>query len=79
MSMDLIMLYLDEMPKIDAQEHLQMVTVYALGSGSLKKEDSNRVMRDLQRRAYGTQKAPPATPEALEAMGIAIKKEKKKR
>jgi len=59
------------MPRLTAEEMLETSNAVALGSGSLKRGDRQRLMRELIARAGG-RRAPPADPLALAMMGIAV-------
>lgn len=78
MPMHLLSVYQEEMGQIDASEHLAMITAFAVGSGSLTKHDSQRIISQLQRAASGKRKKTiSASPGLLASMGIAVEKVKK--
>lgn len=73
------MIYQEELPKIEASEHLALISSFAVASGSLKKNDSTRVLNQLERAAAGKrrERARPS-PMALAAMGIGVEIVKRK-
>ena len=76
--MYLFSIYQEEMERIDASEKLAMVTSFAVGSGSLKKYDSQRIISKLQRVAFGKRRESiPASPAVLADIGIEIERIKK--
>jgi hypothetical protein len=69
--------YIEALPKLRAEELLEMVTAFALGSGTLEKHDSRSIMRDWQQRAGQLEAQRQPQPHAdrvanLAAMGIAV-------
>jgi hypothetical protein len=60
------------MPRLQAEEMLDGATMAALGAGSLKRHESERILRDLRRQAGESTRAAPADPRALAMMGIAV-------
>lgn len=68
------MIYQKEMARIEASELLQLVTVYAIGSGNLKRVDSSRLINELQRTAQGgaARKRIKPTVQQLASMGIGV-------
>lgn len=72
--MNLVTIYQKEMGRIEASELLSLITVQALGSGNLKKQDSTKLMNQLQRQAQGgvSKKKIKPTPQQLSAMGIKV-------
>lgn len=72
--MSLLNIYQEEMGKIDASEKLSMITVFAVGSGNLKKTDSTRILNKIQRAAEGGRKKQsiPVSPATLAGVGIGV-------
>ena len=65
--------YLEMLPRIEAGEILNSAAAMALGSGSLKKGDAQRLKSSLERRAHrGSLKAPKADAATLSMMGIGV-------
>lgn len=69
--------YIEALPKLRAEELLEMVTAFALGSGMLEQDDRRRIMRDWQQRAgkLGVERQRQTPQEHLAnltAMGIAV-------
>lgn len=80
MPMDLFLIYQEEMGRIEASERLALITTFALGSGSLKKEDSRRIFSQLERLASGKKQPKEkmvVTRAALADIGIGVEKVKK--
>ncbi len=59
------------MLRIQAADMLDAATVVALGSGSLKKHDAQRITSSLERRA-GQSRAGKVNTALLAAMGIGV-------
>lgn len=74
MPMSLLTIYQKEMARIEALEHLQLITVQALGSGNLRKADSTRLINQLQRTAQGgaVRERIKPSPQQLASMGIKV-------
>ena len=62
------------MPRLKAQETLSLMTAVALGTGSMKKVDLERTLREMRRQAGYSAAQKPASLEELKtrlaAMGI---------
>jgi hypothetical protein len=68
-------LYLEAIPGLIARESMAAVRVVQVGSGQLKKDAAQRIVRGWVRDAQGGRgraRARPATPEMLRAMGIGV-------
>jgi hypothetical protein len=67
------------MARIQASEHLQLISVYAVGGGNLKRSDSTRVINELQRAAQGgaARRRVKPTAQQLAAVGIKVEIVKK--
>ena len=59
------------LPRLQAEETLDAVTAFALGTGNLKPQDARRVHAGLLSRA-NVRAAAPADPRALSMMGIKV-------
>ena len=68
------MIYQKEMARIEASEHLQLVTIQAIGSGNLKKNEATKLINQLQNTARGgaVRRRSKPTPQQLAAMGIKV-------
>lgn len=62
------------LPRLEAQEMLDAVTVAALGGGNSDRKDREKALDALRLRARGgvREKAAKAQPQDLAAMGIAV-------
>ena len=69
MPMTELMHYVDELPKLEAEEQLAAITSAAIGGGNLKKEEANSILRQLRRTARGRRRAQKASPADLGAIG----------
>lgn len=59
------------LPRLRAEEVLEMATAVALGSGTIRKGDAARVHQQLERQARGSDWRPkPMGPDQLAALGI---------
>lgn len=70
MPMTELMHYVDELPKLEAEEQLAAITSAAIGGGNLKKQEANSILRQLRRTARGKRRARKASPGELGAIGI---------
>jgi len=79
MPMNMLNVFQEEMGKIDASEKLSMITSFAVGSGNLKKQESARILNQLQRAAAGGRKrrSVPVSPATLAGVGIGVEIVKK--
>lgn len=63
----------EELPGLQAREAMQTATAVAVGSGSLKKGEAQRVVREWRRLAgRGKRSTAKATPSMLAGMGIKV-------
>lgn len=63
---------LGALPRLEAGETLMAVQAHALGAGTMKPEDSKRMLREIE-QAAGVRRAPrKLSPEALAAIGIGV-------
>jgi hypothetical protein len=60
------------MPRLDAEEQLGQVSALAVGTGSAKKSEADKYLRDLRRMAKGEKKPTARTVDELRAMGIPV-------
>jgi hypothetical protein len=69
--------YMVMLPRLQAEEQLQMIGVVAAGTGSFKPADHKRYVRELERTAEGgrRQRAARATAASLAAIGIQVEVE----
>lgn len=75
------MIYQENIAKIDASEKLSLITALALGNGNLQKNDSTRLIGQLERTAMGgtpKKKQSRPTPQQLAGMGIGVVVKNKK-
>lgn len=63
---------LGALPRLEAGETLMAVQAHALGAGTMKAEDSKRILRDLEQQAGVRRAARKFSPEHLAAMGIRV-------
>jgi len=73
--MGLIRKCLEMIPRLQAEEALQAVSVTALGTGSMQASDAREAKARLARAATGGRREKPraATPDDLVAMGIGVR------
>lgn len=67
--------YLKMLPRLQAEEQIAAVRTAALGSGAYPAEDQERLLRELDERAAGSDKprrARKAQPGDLARMGIGV-------
>jgi hypothetical protein len=64
------------LPRLTAEESMLTRERLAVGTGALRKDDAQRIVKDWERQAHGGRrpkvKAAKANPEDLAAMGIAV-------
>jgi hypothetical protein len=60
------------MPRLEAEEMLEQVSTLVVGTGSAKKSEADRYLRELRRVAKGEQKPKARTVDDLRAMGIPV-------
>lgn len=79
MPMSMLNIYQEEMPKIEASEQLKTITSFAVGAGHLKREDSSRIINQLQRTSESKKKREKIkpSPESLAGIGIGVEVVKK--
>lgn len=62
------------LPRLEAEERRAAVSTIAVGTGSVKKPDSDRFMRELERAAKGGEKATRVeTIDDLRRLGLRVK------
>ena len=69
------------MPMLRAEETIRLAEAIAVGAGRLKSETARSITRRWEREASGGQQPPAikATPADLQAMGIVVKRVKKRK
>lgn len=78
MSAPLLDVHAEELPRIAAEESLRRASEIALGTGSLRKEDAERLHRSLTRQAAGRVRRSASMDERLmaaAALGIEVVRE----
>lgn len=66
--------HLRMLPRLQAEEALRVSERVAVGSGSLRREASQAVVREWARQARGDQPAPRATSQTLSGSGIGYRR-----
>jgi len=62
------------LPRLEAEERRAAVSTIAVGTGSVKKADADRFMRDLERAAKGGEKGTRVqTIDDLRRLGLPVK------
>ena len=72
MSHEVVEAFVKDMPRLRAKESLQRVLEFAVGSGSLKKEVSRRMVRKWEHAARGGQRQAIHRPRNEEEMRLRL-------